>query len=288
MNILLADSGSTKTEWSFFSTESKQVDVKSLITKGLNPYYHTSSSIREVLLEVSHEFGSTSPTHIYFYGAGCSLPDKKQFISTSINEVFSTDFIEVNDDLLGAARAVCGHQAGIAAILGTGSNSCFYDGEKIAQNVPSLGFILGDEGSGVHIGKALLKAYFYGELPEEIATELRAKFDMSRSSILDKVYRGELPNRFIASFTKITHDYCTDPYIIELIRQSFDLFIQSQILKYPIDEKTTIGFIGSVAYEHQSIMREVLAKHSIKAGLFLKNPMPKLIEFHSLVHEKSN
>lgn len=287
MYILVADSGSTKTEWWCFSPESNSSCPEILITKGLNPYYHMNESIADVLSEVADTYGASHPDFIFFYGAGCSLPDKQHFVHEAIKRVFPNTAIEVNDDLLGAARAVCGANPGIVAILGTGSNSCFYDGNKIVQNIPSLGFILGDEGSGAFIGKMILRAYFYGELPLEISSHLEAQFDMSRKTVLDRVYRGELPNRYVASFARITQDFSQHPLIKKLITDSFRLFVSSHLMKYPQKSSLSVGFIGSVAFEHQNIMKEVLAEFNLKAGIFLKSPLPKLLEFHSNYHEKS-
>jgi N-acetylglucosamine kinase-like BadF-type ATPase len=288
MNILVADSGSTKTEWCCFSTENPYNTLKTFFTKGLNPYYHNDVSIAAVLSEVGGEFATLKPQQIYFYGAGCSLPEKKAFISSAINRVFPFCSIDVFDDLLGAARALCGQKPGIAAILGTGSNSCYFDGSVIAQNVPSLGYILGDEGSGVFIGKAILRAFFYNELPITIKEFLEKEFDMTRKSVLDHIYRGQLPNRYIAQFARITHNFSNESYIKDLVQSSFRQFIQSHILKYQHVQHLPVGFVGSIANEHQEIMRKVLEEYDLQAGLILKTPMSKLLEFHSNVHEKSN
>lgn len=287
MNMLLADSGSTKTEWCYLNVEGEQ---KTIYTKGLNPYYHTLESLVSTIQDGLNHIDSLKnrTLEICFYGAGCSLPEKRAQLKDAFRMVFPSANISINDDLLGAARALNGDQPGITSILGTGSNSCLYDGEKISENVPSLGFVLGDEGSGGYIGKELLRRFFYNELPEDIARYMKQNFDMNRKHVLDSVYHSVQPNRYVASFASVTSEFAEHSYIKELVFEAFEDFVSSHLIKYEDYKSYAAGFIGSVAFYHRTIMEQVLDKYNITTGLFLKQPMPKLIEYHTRIYEKSN
>ena len=286
MNMLIADSGSTKTEWCYLDDDA---NAHTFYTKGLNPYYNTKESLIETIREgITHVVNGDVKPAIFFYGAGCSLPEKKALIREAFEVVFRSADIFVNDDLIGAARALCGHNRGIAAILGTGSNSCLFDGTNIVENIPSLGFVLGDEGSGGFIGKQIVRAYFYAELPKEIILYMEREFNMNRKYVLDNIYHVSQANRYVASFASVTSKFAQHPFIKQLVHDGFEEFITSHVLKYTDCENYEVGFIGSVAYFHQDTMEKVLEKYGLSAGQFLKQPMQKLIEYHSLTHEESN
>lgn len=283
MNILIADSGSTKTEWCLIQSSQNSAEPFRFYTDGLNPYYHTTESIRDVIRHaVKPNLGKHEIHQLYFYGAGCSLDEKKRVVHTGIAEVFPDVVIEIKDDLLGAARALCGRESGIACILGTGSNSCLFDGDQVVDNIPSLGFILGDEGSGGHLGKLLLHAYFYREMPEELRLDMQKSYTMDRRLILDGVYHKPQSNRFVASFAHFTSVHKSHPFIQELIRFAFDSFLKASVFKYEHYKSKPIGFIGSVAYNHQDIMRELLNGYGLTVSQFIKNPMETLINYHQV------
>jgi len=181
---------------------------------------------------------------------------------------------------MGAAHALLGHEAGIACILGTGSNSCAYDGKSITQRVPSLGFLLGDEGSGVHIGKELIKAYFYGEMPANLSTAFADRFSIELPTVLDALYRKEKPGRFLASFTPFAGDYQHDQFVRQLIYKVFEAFIQVQLSKYIDYKAVPVSFTGSVAYYFKEILLECIQDHGIKTGKILASPAEGLIEYY--------
>jgi len=280
MNILLADSGSTKTEWCLLKSGEDKPFLR-FYTDGLNPYYHTTESIRDVLrYAVIPNLAKHEIDELYFYGAGCSLDEKKRIISAAISEVFQDSTFDIQDDLLGAARALCGDEPGIACILGTGSNSCLYDGTQVVDNIPSLGFILGDEGSGGYIGKQLIHAYFYRDMPAELKLDMEKTYTMDRRFILDGIYHKPQSNRFVASFTNFTSVHKSHPFIQNLVKNAFDVFLNSNIFKYENYKEIPIGFIGSVAFNHQDIMKDLLESYGLRVSRFIKNPMETLIDYH--------
>lgn len=281
-NILLADSGSTKTEWCLISPKSKE-QVQHFFSDGLNPFYHTPESIQDVLrYAVKPNLADIHIDSIYFYGSGCSLDEKKKMIHVALSNLFADCTIEVQDDLLGAARAVCNTSAGIACILGTGSNSCLFDGTTILDTIPSLGFVLGDEGSGGYIGKQLIHSYFYRDMPQDLRLEMEKTFTMERRVILDGVYYKPQSNRFVASFAAFTSTHKSHPFIQNLIKNAFDTFLNSMIFKYEGYKNIPIGFIGSVAYSHQDIMISLLQDYGLSRSRFIKNPMETLIDYHRI------
>jgi len=276
--MLLADSGSTKTEWALVASDGT---VTSAFSDGLNPYYHTEESILAILREkVVPQLKTQQAARIYFYGAGCTGDERTQMLQKTLQAFFAAGHIEVYSDIVGSVRAVCGHQPGIAGILGTGANSCQYDGEKIVDNVPVLGFILGDEGSAGYFGRKVLQGYYYREMPAELKSALEAEFDMQRSTILENVYKKEQPNRYVAQFARFAGVHANHPYITEIFRQGFAECIDRHILKYKDAEKMPVGFVGSVAFHNADLLREVLAAKGLQAGNIIQNPIPNLIEFH--------
>lgn len=278
MNVLVADSGSTKTEWCY--KNDKGINKK-FHTDGLNPFYHTPESIRKIInFSIRPEIPGQKLDALYFYGAGCSLPEKRKLLNDAFAETFPDTLIEVYDDLLGAARAICGSNPGIACIIGTGSNSCEYNGSKIIDNIPSLGFVLGDEGSGGYIGKKIIRSYFYREIPEEIASYMDKTFNMDRKVVLELIYHGPQPNRYVASFTNLTSEFKDHAFIRDIIKQGFEEFVSAQVMKYTNHQTYAIGFVGSVVYYHQEIMKSILDSYSLKTGTFIKQPIDNLIHYH--------
>lgn len=276
--MLLADSGSTKTEWALVSSDGT---VKSTFSDGLNPYYHTAESILKVLREqVTAQLGATSAANIYFYGAGCTGDERTQMLRQVLHQYFGARQVEVHSDILGSVRAVCGRHPGIAGILGTGANTCQYDGDKIVDNVPVLGFILGDEGSAGYFGRMLLQGYFYREMPSELKTALEASFDMQRSTILENVYKKEHPNRYVARFAGFAGEHADHPYIAAIFRQGFTECIERHILKYKDAQRMSVGFVGSVAWHNADLLRQILLEKGLTPGVIIKNPIPNLIAFH--------
>ncbi|GIV33262.1 MAG: ATPase [Chitinophagales bacterium] len=276
-HILIADSGSTKTHWVLTNGR----ESIPFFTAGINPFYTGIEEIKQLLLNELVPNLPHKPSAIFFYGAGLSQPDNVQAVGKALQALFPAVPVGVEHDLLAAARATCRNNPGIACILGTGSNSCLYDGEKITDNIPSLGFFLGDEGSGASLGRKLLQAYFYRELPDDLRSSLEQHHDMNRQTILNAVYHQPLPNRFVASFSRFLTQNNQHPAAHALLYEAFSEFIQRHVCKYAGHKQLPVHFIGSVAKLNESILTEVLLKAGLTKGLFLQSPMEGLIAFHS-------
>ncbi|MEW6469542.1 MAG: N-acetylglucosamine kinase [Bacteroidota bacterium] len=279
--LLVADSGSTKTDWRLI-TEKK--NILQFSTIGFNPYFVSTGAIAgelrsSLLPHLSVHLGGHEPA-IYFYGAGCGTEDKKRIVSDALSQVFPGSRVEVEHDLLGAARALCGRQEGIAAILGTGSNSCYYDGREIKENIPSLGFILGDEGSGAVIGKLFISAYLSGELPGHLAAGFYERFKIGRAEILDAVYKQPFPNRYLASFTRYIFQKLDEPYCSNLVASCFRDFFDKHICKYPKYKEVKMGCAGSVGYYFSNILRRVAEEKGVTLDKVIETPIAGLTLYH--------
>lgn len=279
MSILIADSGATKTEWCLKSDSGTEVYK----TEGLNPYYHTTESIKGVVKHgLLNKIDVDEIEDIFFYGAGCDSEEKEEVVLTALRTNFPNTSINVYHDLLGAARACFFNEPGIACILGTGSNSCLYDGDEIIEHIPSLAFILGDEGSAGYFGKQLINKYFRFELPEDLREDLEKNYNMSLDHITKGLYDNPQQSRFVASYGAFLGDHEDHPFIKEMLYEGFENFITRIILKYSDATDYEVGFIGSVAYAHQKMIKEILQKHGMKASRFIRKPMDRLVEFHTV------
>jgi glucosamine kinase len=275
-SILIADSGSTKTEWRLIRPGSGPVTV---FTAGLNPYYHTSESLTgEITRNVAPEISEAG--RIFFYGAGCTGREAVERVAGALKTVYGDIPVEVASDLLGAARAVCGRREGIACILGTGSNSCYYDGTMIVDRIPTLGFVLGDEGSAGYFGRKILQAYFYREMPDELREWLDKHHNMSRQMILESVYKEEHPNTYVASFARIFSEFDAHPWVTSLLFNGISEFLQRHVLKYRTASGVRVGFVGSVAAFNRPVVEAALDAHGLKSGRFLPSPMDGLAAYH--------
>jgi len=277
--ILIADSGSTKTLWRLIDDKKNIHQINSM---GINPYFREKDELNIELKDIFKN--QISPLgklkEVHFYGAGVSTAENVKFVEQAISQSFEIDNIFVEHDLLGAARALCGREFGITCILGTGSNSCVYDGEKIISNVPSLGFILGDEGSGAYIGKKFLNALLYEEIEKDLIDRFYKRFDLSKEIIIKKVYKEALPNRFLASFSKFIYQNLKQQYFQDLICECFDDFCKKQIMKYPEIKNTKVHFTGSVAFYYSNFLRKILEKNDIFVGNITENPIAGLTLYH--------
>ncbi len=275
--ILIADSGSTKTDWKLV----KQNQLKSITTIGFNPVYHSVSRISgEMSKAFVDEAENSKVKAIYFYGSGCQETSRQLIVSTALAKVFPNAAIQVQHDLMAAARATCGHEAGIVCILGTGSNSCLFDGQQIADQVTNLGYMLGDEGSGIYLGRLLLSAFFYRELSPQLTEALNEWIPGGRAEVLDKVYGSEAPQAYIASFTKFLFEYKDHHHIRQISEKGLSDFVRRHIMKYEGYQQLPIHFIGSVAFYFQDILNVILADQGMQAGHFLRHPIDHLVEFH--------
>lgn len=276
--ILIADSGSTKTEWSLVDKEGIKCTFR---TSGINPYFLTEEEIRRILTrEVLVELPIERITEVYFYGAGCTGTKSTENLCVLLHRIIGSDMVEVDSDLMAAARALCGDEPGIACILGTGSNSCVYDGRSITAQVPSLGFILGDEGSGSDIGKNLLADAMKGLLPTDIADSFFYRYNLSRENVLEAIYRRPLPNRYVAQFSHFVHEHLDNEYVRSLVWSRFEAFFRRNILSYPYRE-LPVHLTGSVAYHYKELLHEVASELSIRIGTVLPTPMNELARYHA-------
>jgi len=276
--ILIADGGSTKTDWRLIKEgrEYKQVQ-----TPGFNPYLVGSDEIEAILWkELQPYIDNNAVSSVYYYGAGCSTPIKNMIVENAFEKIFPNARIHISHDLLAASHALCGDKEGIAAILGTGSNSCFYDGKDITDGIFSLGYFFGDEGSGAYLGKQLLTAYLHKELPEDVELRFKEEYSMSLESILDAVYTKPAPSRFLASFSRFINNNRYHPYIYTLLTDAFRLFYKYQVCCYARHKEVQVHFVGSVAYHYKDILTEIGLEFGIKTGKFIKAPIDGLVEYH--------
>jgi len=276
---LVADSGSTKTQWTLFSPD---MEKKEFLTAGINPYYQSQEEIADFLSDnlkfTEEEYASVSA--IYFYGAGCADETKNEVVRGALCRFFTKANIEVQSDLLGAARALFGHNPGIACILGTGSNSCYYDGEIIVKNITPLGFILGDEGSGAVLGRQLIADYMKRMMPLDVSDLFYERFHIDRVKIMESVYRRPFPNRFMASFAPFLSMHREHSYIQQLILDGFDAFFRRNVMQYDY-KSLPAGVIGSVGNSFQQELTTVASRYGIRITEIHKSPIDGLITFHS-------
>jgi len=276
--ILIADGGSTKTDWRLIKEgrEYKQVQ-----TSGFNPYLLGSDEIESILWkELQPYIDNIAVNAVYYYGAGCSTPVKIMIVESAFEKLFPNASLYVSHDLLAASHALCGDEEGIAAILGTGSNSCYYNGKDISEGIFSLGYFFGDEGSGAYLGKQLITAYLHNELPEEIEKLFRETYPMSHESILDSVYTKPAPSRFLASFSRFINENRDHPYIYNLITEAFRKFYKYQICCYSRHKDVPVHFVGSVAYHYGDILTLIGLEFGITTGKFVKAPIDGLVVYH--------
>jgi glucosamine kinase len=277
--ILIADSGSTKTDWRLMDEDREITQIK---TKGFNPYYQ---QVEEMITEIeSHlipNLDASAINTIYFYGAGCSTTERQKKISEALSSFFKKTEIFVQSDLLGAARALCGNQPGIVGILGTGSGSCQYDGENIIKNIPSLGFILGDEGSGAWLGKKMVTDYLRGHMPKKCIETINQKLHIDKEIILEHVNHKAMPSRYLAGFSKFISENIDQTYFYQLIFDSFTAFAKNYITRYPHYSAHSCHFVGSVAYYNQEILQHVARYNGFKIGNIIKSPIDGLTLYHS-------
>ncbi len=276
--ILIADSGSTKTDWIILDKE-KQYRIE---TRGINPYFNTREMMAEVISSSDLASYFDSLKEIHFYGAGLVTDEVKTQMQQLFKEIFSAaEEVHVYDDLLATARALFQNDAGIACILGTGSNSCFYNGREVGDKVPALGYLLGDEGSGAYMGKTFLNALFKRSLPPSLTKEITQKHGISAAEVLENVYKKPLPNRYLASYTKIINEYIAHPEIEEIVANAFNDFIEKNISRYQDAKKYPIGFTGSVAFHFKEILETQMKKRNLSLHKIIKAPVEQLALFHS-------
>lgn len=276
-SILIADSGSTKTEWCLLYNNKK----KKIITQGLSPYFLNELQISDILKkELVPKLKQALPDEIFFYGTGCSNPANASIVKKALKSQFKQASIKVDHDLIGAAKALCGQEKGVACILGTGSNSCYYNGKKIIKNSPGLGYILGDEGSGAYMGKKVIQYYLYNTFDEDLMERFKAKFNTNAVEILEAVYKKPLPNRYLAGFAIFLAENRGHYMVENIIEDGLNDFFFNHIYKYRESWIMPIHFIGGIAYGFKDVLQDLCDSYELQLGRVLKNPMEGLIKYH--------
>ena len=277
--ILIADSGSTKTDWCVVENG---VLVQQIFTKGTNPFFQSEEEIsNEIATALLPELKTDEFDAVYFYGAGCGFPDKIEIVHRAISKQLKVKGnVEVATDMLAAARGLCGREAGIACIMGTGSNSCYYDGENIVANVSPLGFILGDEGSGACLGKLMVGDLLKNQMTPELKEKFLKQFNLTPADIIDRVYRKPFPNRFLASLSPFLSQNINEPCVHDLVLNSFKAFFKRNIMQYENYQNLKVNLIGSVAFYYKEVLAEAAEAMGIQLGTIIQSPMEGLIKYH--------
>ena len=275
--ILIADSGSTKTIWKCTDGAGK---VQTVNTAGINPYYNNPDEIVKEISNARTQLPSAHLEEIYFYGAGCSTDNQKEIVSQALASQFGAEVISVKTDLLGAARALFQKESGIVCILGTGSGSCIYNGETIVRSIPSLGFILGDEGSGASLGKQFVRDFLREDMPESLLKIIDEEIGLNKEEVLQHVNQDAMPSKYLAGFSKYIHEYLDHKYMHDLVSHSFEEFVKEYVIRYEGYRGYKISFIGSIAVNYNIILKEVLDKYQLGLGKIENNPIEGLIEYH--------
>jgi N-acetylglucosamine kinase-like BadF-type ATPase len=277
MAILIADSGATKCEWCLINKGRKKI----IFTQGISPYFLNSEGVQLILQnELLPAIKKYTVEAIYYYGTGCGNPANVKMIKKAIAKIFTGATITVESDMTAAARALCGHQKGIACILGTGSNSCFFNGKKILKNSPGLGYILGDEGSGAYLGKKVIQYYLYGTFDEDLRYKFEDRYKTNALEILENVYRKPLANRYLATYSLFLAENRGHFMIENIIEDGLNDFFFTHLCKYAESWKHPISFVGGVAWGFRDVITELCNSYEFELGTILKNPMEGLIDYH--------
>jgi N-acetylglucosamine kinase-like BadF-type ATPase len=275
---LIADSGATKAEWCLLKNGKK----KTVFTQGISPYFLNTDQITDLLLkELRPKLKNEEVDEVYYYGTGCANPNNAISVKKAVSKVFEGAKVEVNHDLMAAARALCGRKKGIACILGTGSNSCYYDGKKIVKNSPGLGYVLGDEGSGAYLGKKVIQYYLYGTFDDELRGRFDAIYTTNASEILENVYKKPMPNRYLAGFCQFLAENRGHYMIENIIEDGLNDFFFTHLCKYRETWTLPVSFAGGVAFGFQDVLKQLCNSYEFEAGKIMKNPMEGLLEYHS-------
>lgn len=277
---LIAESGSTKCDWMLVDNHGTYIDSYKSI--GFNPFFHSSHFIVEELSRnESLTYIAPRIEHVYFYGAGCSSNYYQQIVTEALTKVFTQAEIRVNHDLTAAAYATYNGVPCISCIIGTGSNSCYFDGKVVTEEVPALGYILGDEGSGSYFGKKLLTAFLYHKLPEEIVCDLENEFQLNKDIIFERVYEKPNANVYLAGFTRFIGKFKDHPYISDMLYKGMLEFLENHVCCYPNHKEVPVHFVGSVAFHFEDAVLRAAKQLGIKTGTIIKQPIQHLVNYHA-------
>jgi glucosamine kinase len=277
--ILIADGGSTKSAWCLINDAGHKVNFN---TEGYNPYFvSTPTIVSSLQAQLPDDLNKIEIKEVYYYGAGCSTPEKINIVAMAMQAVFTNAKIFVGHDLLAAARALLGNKPGFAAILGTGTNSCLYDGNNVTLNIDSLGYFLGDEGSGSFIGKQLLRDYMRGYMPKALQEVFLKQYGFENEDIFDNIYNKPLPNRFLAGFSKFAYENNSVSYCRDVVKHSFEAFFRNLVCHYPDYKNYSFNCVGSVGYNFRDVLEEVTLANGMKFGNIVRAPIDELVHFHA-------
>ena len=274
--ILLADSGSSKTDWIGYSSE-KTIKFS---TQGINPYFLNAQDIFRIFSKMK-DLEEIAPLvkEIYFYGSGCSSPDKHEVISNGLSLFFTNAFISVENDLMGSAYATCGDKKGLTCILGTGSNVSYFDGKTVHESNYGLGYILGDEGSGTYFGRKMITAYLYNQMPEELRLEFANTYKTDKETVITHVYQQPFPNTYLAGFSRFMAAHKEHPFIIKTLSDGFQEFIDTNIKDFKGYKELDCNFVGSIAFYYQDILKETCEKNGIHVGKIIQKPIEGIFTY---------
>ena len=276
--ILVADSGSSKTDWLLSQPGKEPTEFRS---PGLNPYFLTEKEIVKVLQDKATDLiaHGNDVTEIYFFGAGCSGPDRHEIVSNALSTLFPKAYISVDSDLLGSAYATCGHEKGLCCVLGTGSNISFFDGEETHSGKHGLGFVLGDEGSGTWFGKALITDFLYGKMPDDIYKQFDKTYALTKEIVISNVYQKPRANTYLASFARFLNVIRSTEYGQAMLKEGLTEFIETNIKSYPQYHRYKYNFVGSIAYVFADELKTLCAEHNVKVGKIIRQPIHDLLDF---------
>jgi glucosamine kinase len=274
--ILVADSGSSKTDWMANGLN----QPLTFSTQGINPYFVNAFDIVKILTKNKDLAAyANTITEVYFFGAGCSSPDKHETISNGLSSFFPNAFISVDHDLIGSAYATCGDKKGLACILGTGSNISYYDGVEVHDGKHGLGYVLGDEGSGTFFGRKILVSYLYGTMPEELAEIFAKTYVADKDTVIQNIYQKPFPNSYLASFSRFMINNKAHPFIQHVLKEGFQEFIDTNVKDYKAYKTLDCNFVGSIAFYYQDELRATCAENGIKVGKILQKPIEGIYEY---------
>ncbi len=282
--IVVADGGSTKTNWCLINEKGGKIHFN---TEGYNPFFvDTSYIIKSLKSALPSDLPIEQITEVNYYGAGVHSDSKADIVSQAIKTVFVSASVFVGHDLLAAARALLGHQPGFVAILGTGTNSCIYDGKEITHHIDSGAYILGDEGSGCYMGKRILTDYIRGYMPKEVRQKFWEIYHLTPDEVMNAIYTKPLANRFCASFSKFVYDNTVNvEYSTGIVQSAFDEFFKNLVSRYPAYNTYSFNCIGSVAYTFRNILEDTVKKYGMEMGHIMRSPIDDLVKFHVGLHE---
>ena len=275
--ILVVDSGSYKSDWMLALPNGEPLTFR---TRGLNPFFTTEKEIVKIVQNITDIIPYANQiSELYFFGSGCTNPDRREMVSNALSQIFKNAFISVETDLIGSAYATCGNDSGYTAVLGTGSNVTFFDGEQVQPTKQGLGFILGDEGSGAWFGKKLLTAFLYDAMPEELAYKFEHTYRVNKEIVIKNVYQRNSANTYLASFAPFMESNQDHPYIQGLLHKGFEEFVKTNILLFPDYQQHIFHFVGSIAYYFSDQLRIVCNQYAVQIGKIIRRPIEELFNF---------